>query len=156
MAAIGTLPLVLSPQRQAGPSTQAPKATTAPLDTPIHRLARLLHRVASSTLTSTSCIVSATDITRVVGLQHESICLVVTHCPLLPHIPCLLSTRFDCLDPQDSAVANHQPPALLATATGPLHSAARLLRSGSLAILAKIRGHLPHALLARYPASFLF
>lgn len=89
---------------------------------------------------------SSTNSIRDVGLQHESIRLVVTCCPLLPHISCLLSTLFYCISPKDSALACHEPLALLAPATASLCSAACLLRSYSVAILAEIRGHLPHLL----------
>lgn len=89
---------------------------------------------------------SSLDSTRDVGLQHESIRLVVTCCPLLPHISCLLSTLLCCIDPKDSALACHEPLALLTPATASLCSAACLLRCHSFAILAEIRGHLPHLL----------
>lgn len=89
---------------------------------------------------------SSTDSSRDVGLQHEPIRLVVTCCTLLPHISSLLSTLFCCIGPEDSALAYHEPLALLAPAAASLCSPARLLRIYPVAILAEIRGHLPHLL----------
>ena len=106
------------------------------------------------TLTSRACIVSSTAIIRDVGRQHESIRRVVTHCPLLPHISPLLSTLLHRPNPKGSTLANHNPAAFPATATGPLRSPACNLRSCSSTTLAEIRGHstpalcsLPHMLL---------
>lgn len=143
---------------QARQSLTAPQHARQPSRQPIVRHIACIDvlQVALSELTPTSCIVSSTDSIRDVGLQHESIRLVVTRCPLLPHISCLLSTLFHCPDRKDSALANHELVALLASATGPLCPAACLLRSGSIAILAEIRGHLPHAHALATPHPSLF
>ena len=93
---------------------------------------------------------SSTAIIRDVGRQHESIRRVVTHGSLLPNLSRLLSTLLSRPNPKGSPLANHKPPTFLATATGPLRSAACDLRSCSFTTLAEIRGHSTPAL-ARYP-----
>jgi hypothetical protein len=146
----------------ANPKTQAPKsiiANTAPQQalTLVHQKLLVLHWPTSSRhfdkLTSKSRFVSSPAIIRDVGSQHESIRLVVTHCPLLPHISGLLSTLLYCSNPKGSPLANHNPPAFPTTATGPLRSATCNLCSCPFATIAEIRGHLTPCL-ARYPASF--